>query len=117
MNEVNLLENVWEKTQAKKLNWGSMVLPYELVAAFGGEYVLRIVGPHSYADEDGEQQSSDDIRLTLETASGQVIVSASSREGPQNVHILLNGIWEMIRCGGKSAQEALDDAVHRLGSL
>jgi len=118
MNLGHLIERVVEKTRSGKLAWETTADPNERVATLGGQYVLRLVGPHSEYNEDGDYSYQVGAELSLETGDGQAVtgVSASATEEVPNAG-RINDLWEMMRFGGRSVEEVVDDAARRLEEL
>jgi len=112
MNATMIVGQVVLKTRIGKLQWEPTADPNEMIAAFGGGYVLRMAGPRALPMGDYPPT------LSVETAGGQVVVSiaADDRATAGNAEEV-GVLWEMIRCGGKSAEEAADEALSRLMEL
>lgn len=110
MDARNLVRQVILKTQMHKLHWDSAAEQAEVVTTFGGEYVLRLIGPRLI--EGIMFQDYSPVTLHLETQNGESILTVTSLEEQE-----LDTLWSMVRIGGRSADEAARDAMELLEGL
>lgn len=112
------VHTIIDKTTEGKLEWEPTALGYELVATFGREYIIRVRGPHVFEGEDGNEEFDSSTSLSLETAGGAMIIWLSTHEAQRKPGVEhLPELWEMIRCGGKSPEQAMEDAWRKLEQL
>lgn len=113
MNIQMMVNQIVEKTRLKRLLWEGTAIPEQVIAPFGGEFVIRMIGPRSLP---GGITTSP--CLVLETVGGQTVFSIGSDEASAVCYEFeLSQLWEMVCCGGKSVEEVAEDALRSLTDL